>query len=512
MNQRKAGVILSYLSILANSIVMLIYIPMLLHFLTKGQYGIYQLMGSIVAYLSIMDFGLAGTTTRYLSQAMAIGDTKKSNDIISTSYTLYLIIACIILVIGTIFYFCISPVYSNTLTVEELVLAKKIFVVMLFNFTIIIPANIFIAVINSYERFIFIKSINLIKVVFQPFVVWAILSYEASALNVVLVQSFFIVTVVIINYLYCRYKLKIRFYINLKHKQLVKSLTKFSFFIFLHSIMDQVYWRVGHLILGAVSGSLAVANYAIAMQVAIFTNTLPVTVGSVFLPKISAIIASNKDLTEIDKIFCKLGRLQFNIVLLFFLGFVLLGKVFFILWIGNDGGYEVCYFVSLLIIFGYIVDVTQSVGNSILQALNKHPFRAYVYVVMAILNILLSIVLAKKYGEIGCAFSTMFCLLLGPGVIINWYYNKIGLNIKFFWKNLINIFGSAIVSFIVAILLWKIYPLTNTWISFLAHGIIFVSIYSCFSWMLALNSYEKDLIRIPLNNLYIKMLNIKKID
>ncbi len=510
MNQRKAGVILSYISTITQSIVMLVYIPMLLHFLTKEQYGIYQLMGSIVAYLSIMDFGLAGTTTRYLSQAIAKGDTKKSQDVISTSNTLYLIIACILVTIGIVFYFCISPIYSGTLTVEELSLAKKIFIVMLFNFTIIIPANIFVAIINAHEKFIFIRSINLLKVILQPLVVWAILSYKASALNVVLVQSFFVLIVVTINYIYCRYKLKIRFYINLKNKQLVKSLTKFSFFIFLHSIMDQIYWRVGQLVLGAVSGSLAVANYAIAMQITIFTIFIPASISTVFLPKISAIIASSKNLIEVDKIFCKLGRLQFNIILLLFLGFVLLGKTFLVLWVGNNTGYEICYFVCLIIIFGYIIDVTQSVGISILQAMNKHAFRAYVYVVMAILNIILSIVLAKKYGELGCAFSTMSCLLLGSGVLINWYYKKIGLNIKAFWKNLMNIFFSAVVSFIMAILVWRIYPLTNTWISFLAHGIIFVLIYICFSWMLALNSYEKDLIRIPLNNLYIKILNIKK--
>ncbi len=477
MNQRKSGIILSYITTLTQSIVMLIYIPMLLHFLSKEEYGIYQLIGSIVAYLSIMDFGLAGTTTRYLSQSIAIGDTKNSQEIISTSYTLYLIIACVLLTIGTIFYFCISPIYSNNLTISELVLAKKIFIVMLFNFAIIIPANIFVAIINAHEKFIFIRSINLLKVILQPLVVWVILSYKASALNVVLIQSFFIVMVVLINYLYCKYKLQIKFNLNFKNRKLIKALTKFSFFIFLHSIMDQIYWRSGQLVLGAISGSFAVANYAVAMQISLFTNSLPVTIGGVFLPKISAIVATNKNLIETNKIFCKLGRLQFNIILLFFLGFILLGKTFFVLWLGNKTGYEICYFISLIIIFGYIVDVTQSVGHSILQAINKYYFRAYLSILLSILNITLSIFLAKKYGEIGCALSTMFCLLLGSGVVINWYYNKIGLNIKLFWKNLINIFYSAMLSFIFAVLIWKIYPLANTWISFLLHGFIFVLIY-----------------------------------
>jgi hypothetical protein len=32
---------------------------MLLFFLTKEQYGLFQLVGSMIAYLTIMDFGLA---------------------------------------------------------------------------------------------------------------------------------------------------------------------------------------------------------------------------------------------------------------------------------------------------------------------------------------------------------------------------------------------------------------------------------------------------------------------
>ena len=115
MTQRKAGVILSYLSIGINSLVALIYVPMLLHYLTKDQYGIYQLMGSLIAYLSIMDFGLSNTTTRYLSQAYAVHDESRATNIINTSHALYSLIAVIIVILGGIFYLFIEPLYAKTL-------------------------------------------------------------------------------------------------------------------------------------------------------------------------------------------------------------------------------------------------------------------------------------------------------------------------------------------------------------------------------------------------------------
>ena len=67
-NQRISGIVLSYISLGINTIVNLIYVPVLLHFLGKSEYGLYQLMGSFIAYFSIMDFGLSNTVIRYFSK------------------------------------------------------------------------------------------------------------------------------------------------------------------------------------------------------------------------------------------------------------------------------------------------------------------------------------------------------------------------------------------------------------------------------------------------------------
>ena len=300
--------------------------------------------------------------------------------------------------------------------------------IMLFNVGITIPANIFIAVINSHERFIFLRGINLIKSLLQPLLVWGILAWKASVLNLVLVQTSFAILVILINFLYCTCNLNIRFKWNFKDRVLMIELIGFSIFIFLHILMDQIYWRLGQLVLGAISGAAAVANYAIAMQLVLAYTFIPSSMSTVFLPQLSSISAQTTDLTKIDVIFCKLSRLQFVLVMLLFIGFIFLGKTFITLWIGP--GYTVCYWVALIIMAAYILDVSQNAGNVILQALKKHAFRAYVYVVMVMLNICLCILLGKHYGEIGCALSTAICLLLGSGFAINWYYCHIGLNLK----------------------------------------------------------------------------------
>lgn len=496
MNQRKAGVIFSYLTMGANSIIQLVYVPMLLYYLTKDQYGIYQLMGSLIAYLSIMDFGLANTTTRYLSQAYAKQDKKRARDIICTSHSLYLSIAVFLVILGILFYFLITPFYGKTLSPADLLTAKHIFLIMLLNIAVSIPSHIFTAVINAHERFIFLRGLGFIKVLLQPLLVWGILAWKSSVLNLVLVQTGFNFFMIFLNYIYCKNHLHISFSLDFTNKPLLKELTGFSVFIFLHTIMDLIYGRLGQLILGATSGTIAVANYAISTQVVSFAIFFPATMGSVFLPQLSSIATKMNSIKEMDDVFCKMGRLQFMAITLLLIGFAFLGQSFITLWVGPS--YTICYYLALILMAAYILDVSQNIGIPILEALKKHAFRAYVYVAMAALNVALCIPLAKHYGEMGCAVATAICLTLGSGLAINWYYVKIGLDLKRFFGNL----GRICLAILPAVcltggLFWK-YPVEQTWISLVWHGIALTGIYGICVWCLAFNTYEKNLILEPL--------------
>ena len=48
---------------------------------------------------------------------------------------------------------------------------------------------------------------------------------------------------------------------------LLKEMGGFAFFIFLNQIVNQVNWSVDKLLLGRISGTVAVAVYGIGMQI-----------------------------------------------------------------------------------------------------------------------------------------------------------------------------------------------------------------------------------------------------
>ena len=68
INQLKAGAILSYVSMGLGYIISIIYTPIMLRLLGQSQYGLYNLVSSVVSYLGLLSFGFGSAYMRYYSR------------------------------------------------------------------------------------------------------------------------------------------------------------------------------------------------------------------------------------------------------------------------------------------------------------------------------------------------------------------------------------------------------------------------------------------------------------
>lgn len=491
MNQLKTGVILSYISMGLNAIIGFVYIPMLLMFLTKEQYGLYQLVGSMVAYLTIMDFGLANTTVRYYSQLLAKRDIIGQENLLATMLRLYTGISCLIAVCAIVLLYVLLPFYTKTLSSAELVTAKIVYWIMIFNLMVVIPGNVFSAIISAHEKFIFLKAAQILNIILQPILVFIILHFKANIVALVVIQTLCNFSLFSANAYYSILKLGAKFRLHKWEGKFVKEILFFSFFIFLNAIMDQIYWKTGQLILGAIVGTVSVAIYSVAIQLTMAYMSFSANISGVFLPKLSA-LAVKDDLTETNNIFIKVGRLQFYIVILMFFGFLLFGKQFISLWVGDS--FLPAYYYTLLFMGALIIPLIQNTGILILQAKNKHAFRAIIYLIIAIISVMASIPLARKYGAMACAIVTSSCLLLGQGLIINIYYEKLGIAVRKFWKEIIRLFIPMIIPIIIFVLFLNYYSVQNTVLNLLWQIVLFIIFYSFILWKFDFNDYEKNLV------------------
>lgn len=492
MNQLKVGALLSYVNMALHILIGLVYVPLLLHYLSVDEYGLYQLIGSLVAYLSVMDFGLSGTITRYYSQRLALNDEKGQENVLAIAMTIYLGIGVLVIIAGIILYQLLDTIYGAALSSHEMSSAKAMMVLLIINVALTIPSNVFTSAITSHEQFVFLRLVTIARSIINPIIVLAVLQFKAEALSVVQVQVVLNVIVILCNIWYARHKIQIKIHLHAFDGALIKSMFAFSFFIFLNAIVDQVYWKTGQLILGAVSGTTAVAVFSIAIQLTSYYLQFSTGINSVFLPRLSKLAAISDDMREINSMFIRVGRIQYSLLGLIFTGFILFGQTFLSLWVGES--LSGAYMMTLVIMIPLTIPLIQNLGILILQAKNKHAFRSIVYVIIAVVNIAISIPLAKRYGGLGCAIATSGCLFIGNGIIINIYYHRIGIKVVQFFKEIAKLSLPILLAGVGGYYLVKAIP-TNGWLSFFVGVLVHSILYILLLWILGLNQYEKQLIQ-----------------
>lgn len=452
MSQRKIGIFISYLNIVLHAVLGFIYVPILLHYIGKNEYGLYQLIGSLIAYFSIMDFGLTAAVIRFYTRYKALNDRQGMENVLALSLYGYGAVSILTLLIGGICYFSLEGIFSYAMTAAEIIETKRLFLLLLVNVTITLAGMVFRAVINANERFLFLKGLETIQLVLQPILVVLVLQKYPSAFSVAMVQTGINVFLIISRVYYCFRRLHVTIRFHGWDKELIHDFKRLALSVFAVILIDQVFFKTNQVILGIVSGTSAVAVYSISSLIYMNYMALSTAISGVYLPHITAMITKKSSMKEVSDLFIQIGRWQYYLLALVATGFIIFGKQFIAWWAGS--GFEDAYWITLLIIIPFTIDLIQNIGLSVLQAMNKYDFRARVYFGVGIFNLCLAIPLAIKYGGIGCAFATGLAMFLGNGLVMNWFYStQIGLEIKRFWQQIaritVAVIGCLIIGYVM---------------------------------------------------------------
>lgn len=493
-NQLKLGAILSYVNILAGLAVGLGYTPVMIRLLGQSEFGLYSLIGSLVAYLSVLDMGLGNTIVRYVSKNRAVGDKKSKSELNGLFLTVYSVIGLITLIVGSILYFNIENMFGSTLSLDQIERAKIMMILLIFNIAISFPLSVFASLMQAYERFVFLRVFNIISVLLKPVIALPFLFMGYGAVSLVVTATIVNIVCLLTNVYYCFKYLDIHFSKGHFEKAFLYEISGYAFFIFLNAIMDKIYWGTGQFILGMVSGTIQVAIYAIAMQFMNMYMQFSNAISGVLLPKVTMMVANGATKIELTNLMIKIGRLQYIIIGYILVMFFLIGKEFIYLWAGEN--YLSAYPMILILMIGLLIALVQNAGIAILQAMNLNCYRMTAYTIVAVINIFTSVILAKMYGGLGCAISTAVALLISTGLIMNRYYHKrIGIDIPLFWKNIIHMMPSAFILIVLVEAFQINVSLEYSWLYFAIKVVIYTLIYMLLMYFIGMNGYEKNLCR-----------------
>ncbi len=495
VNQLKVGAILSYVVMGLSNVVGLLYTPYMLRMMGQSEYGLYSLVASVVAYLTILDLGFGNTIIRYTAKFRSEGKTEEQYSMFGMFILLYGAIGFVVLVLGMVLYFNIESIYGGTLTADELDKVHTLVLLMVFNLVFTFPVSIFGSIVTAYEKFIFQKVIQVVRIILNTGIMIALLEMGYRAIGMVVLITIFNVTTQLVNLWYCKYKIKIKIYFKKFEWKFFKELAGYSFYIFLGAIINRLYWSSGQLVLGANVGTAAVAIFAVGIQLEQMYMGFSTAISGVFLPKVTAMVSQSKSDKEISDLFIRTGRIQFIVMSFILAGFILFGKQFIHLWAGAN--YADTYIITLLFFIPLTIPLIQNLGIIILEARNRIKFRALVYICIAAFSVALQLILVDTYGGIGCAIAICAGLVLGHLVVMNiYYYKKQEIDIPKFWKEIGKMSISPLVIGLLTYLVLQSIEL-DTVVSLASGIILFAIIYIPVFWFTSMNQYERDLLYKP---------------
>jgi O-antigen/teichoic acid export membrane protein len=502
--QYQSGALLSYISTVLNVLIGVFFTPFLVNKLGQSEYGLYQMMGSLVSYMVIFDFGLGTTITRYVASYRAGNNLDKMQNFLAICLRIYMLIGVFVLAVCTVVYFNISRIFVN-LDAGQIDTARVMFLLLSFNIAASLIFQSFSAVMTGYEKFAADRLFTIIRTVTRCFCITVLLMLGYRAVSIVIVDTAFNIIFCFVRFLFCRLHLKVRFRFQHFDLKMIREIFGFSSVIFISYVIGLLNDQTDRLIVGITCGTAQVSICAVGITLLNLFAQFGFAIQSMVLPKATEIHAAKTAQAELYmRIFIKTGRAQLLVLAAILIGFSVFGQQFVVLWVGKD--YMASYWVALILMWAYLIPFIIGAFGQVLTAQNRLKGITAIYGVSAVLNVLISIPLSLRFGAVGSALGTAIMALLGNSIAANIYYSKaLGVNLFRFYKSILSGFWITIILASCAGALINLIG-GSGWGNLIGKALLFIMFYAASSWFISLKTYEKQYLTD-----FLRLLHTRKI-
>jgi O-antigen/teichoic acid export membrane protein len=495
MNQKRVGILISYLNLIMGMVVNIFLTPLLITSLGDVDYSLYKVIQSFAGPLSMFHLGISTIVTRSIVQ---FGNNecyteKDKRNTMALALLASGIMAVLVSIAGIAMCISIPSIYGENYSPESVALGQKIFLVFMLSTVIHMLTDAFSGCMVGHERFIITSSLQLSRTILKMILWIVLLSLGRGVLEITCVD----LTISLITFLFsvgysvlALHESPRLYYFDRKR---LLEIISFGAAILLQAVVNQVNNNVDNIILGAfVSDKTIITMYSSALALYAVYNSLIAVVANFFLPKATSLVNKNASGEELTDFVIGPGRFQAILAVACILGFILFGRNFITVWIGEK--YMNAYWVTLMLFIPVTIPLLENTMISVLDASLKRIYRSVMLVIMAVLNVAVSVFLVRFWGFWGVAVGTVLSLVIGHGLMMNVYYAKtfhlqIG---RMFYSILKGILPAGLLAALLCLPLSVWLP--DTLLFFLLKCASFMVLYSMFLLLFGLNLSEKKLI------------------
>ena len=492
--ERLLGIIFSYSNTILTMAITLLLVPLLLNTCGESDYSVYKVMSSFASPLSIVNFGISVYVSRGIAicnQNGELPDSKKRQKVLGLSVIVSGILFLCACAIASGFYLSIENLYQNTFTVSEMELAKKLFIIIALNIALHILDNGTLGCLIGNEKYTAMYGMTFAFNIFKAAMLAVLISVGCTVTAVALLDTLITFLLMIMHFGYVKFVLRERYCFTGLEKSEFKILLGFSVAMILQVIVNNINQSLDNIILGAmVSDKAIITMYSSALSLNTIFITFSNTIIAVYGTKIISAVEAGDDVQTLTKKAIEPTRYQAILTCLLCSGFLLFGKTFITVWIGEK--YIKAYYVALSLIIPTSLTTVVGIYESFLDAKLKRTVRSLILVGMALFNAAVSIVLVGKIGYWGAAIGTAGSLIIGNLFVLNVYSSKVsGVSaIKLYAGAFSGIWKAILLSLMIGIPISLLLPVN--WAGLISGIVIYTAVYSTLILLIGLKKEERQ--------------------
>ena len=392
----------SWFALGVNILVGIFLSPFILHHLGDAAFGIWVLIFSITGYYGIFDFGIRSSIIRYVSKYTATNDVDEVTGLINTAmftYTCVGAFSLILTLIGCVYVdqlFHILPAFRST--------ARWLLLVVGVSVALGFPLGIFGGMLEGLQKFYVLNWTNVVPSLLRVVLIVYYLNRGAGLLTVAVITVGLPLLASFVRAAIALRSLPVRFSPKYVHRSAFRQMASYSGVTFMIIVASRLRFKTDALVIGTFLSSAAITYFYAGSRLVDYAGEVVSSLAQIFVPMSSQSDAAG-NMDRLRKIFVGGNRACAFTTLPITAAFVILGKSIIEVWVGKKyvaQGYP----VLLVLIIPYTLMLVQSASSRVLFGMSKHGMLAVATMIEGVANLVLSIILVRRYGVIGDAIGT----------------------------------------------------------------------------------------------------------
>lgn len=486
-----------WISLGAQLLISVLMTPFMVRRLGDEGYGIVVLISGLVGYSGILYFGLGAAVVKFVAEHHAREDMDELNATCSTIYGVYLGFGVMCLALALVLVGPLPTLFH--IRAHQATDARVMLMMMGVGLLAQFPGSVYSGVLMGLQRFDVMNKYNFVLLIVRSAAVLTVLLERPSVVLVGAVTMGSLIAEQAFAYVYAHRTLPgLSLSLARFERARLSKLFTFSAQSFLFTLSEKLINYTDEFVIGQARGTGAVTLYAIPLRLVDYARDALDKATLVLMPGVSA-AAAKGDVEALQSIWRFGNKAIMCLVAPVTLVFLMWGGHVLTLWLDAEHGRQGMP-VMVWLALAFVAQVAgRGIARPIFEGLGELSTPARITIVEGVINLLLSVVLVRKWGLPGVAFATFAPAAVTGLVVMPWFVcRRLGTS---YLKHLGNTFLRTLPPLIPCVGVLRLserYGLHHHLLTTAAACLAVLVVYLFFAWWITFKAEDRRIIKVRL--------------